>query len=309
MYFPTPIYYATDRQRATSRTADFINQRSKTGALSRGSITVHVAKEVSTPRPMLPPIAPRTFTDEKPLSRDGLRSEISVRPAAQRDVLLFVHGFSVAFSGALEATAGLAQELEFGGPVVAYSWPSEFSVFKYVADLDHSRLSAINLQEFLEELADMPNVGRVHIVAHSMGADAVLEAVDRATLKSKPKRFGHLIFVAADVDPDRFARVVPAIRAASDSVTLYVSSRDWALNASKGLRAGALRLGGSGPAVVVAGVDTIDASDMQGRFGHSYYVDARLVRDIRALLVENRPARDRGLVRTQSAQGVYYKLP
>jgi len=308
-YFPTEIYYATDRQRLSSRKADFINKRSESGRLSRGRLTVSVAKEESTPEPVVPPLAPELFPSETPLSRDGLRAEISARPGAQRDVLVFVHGFRVTFSDAVQAAAGLAQEIKFGGPVIAYSWPSEFNALKYVADLDHSRLSAIDLQEFFEELADTPNVGRLHVVAHSMGSDAVLEAVVRASLKSKPTRFGHLIFVAADVDPDRFARVVPAIRAVSDSVTLYVSSRDWALNLSEGLRAGARRLGDAGPAVVVAGVDTIDASDTRGRFGHSYYVDPRLVRDIRSLLVENRLARDRGLLRVEGAQGVYYKLP
>jgi esterase/lipase superfamily enzyme len=90
-------------------------------------------------------------------------------------------------------------------------------------------------------------------------------------------------------------------------VTLYVSSRDWALNASKGLRVGTRRLGDAGSSpVVVAGVDTIDASDAQGDpLGHSYYLDTHMVRDMRSLLVDNRPARDRGLAR----QGGYYKLP
>jgi esterase/lipase superfamily enzyme len=92
-------------------------------------------------------------------------------------------------------------------------------------------------------------------------------------------------------------------------VTLYASSNDQALLASKAFH-GYPRAGESGTGlVVVEGVETIDASDISGGLlGHSYFAeDRRIMEDIFALLQTGQRADRRfGLEALESDQGRYW---
>jgi len=83
-------------------------------------------------------------------------------------------------------------------------------------------------------------------------------------------------------------------------VTLYVSSNDWALHASKKAYNKYQRLGDANPTpVVVAGIDTIDASGVQTDFvGHSYCLGYRsIVGDLFYLIHQDLRATARNLGR------------
>jgi esterase/lipase superfamily enzyme len=76
-------------------------------------------------------------------------------------------------------------------------------------------------------------------------------------------------------------------------VTLYASSRDWALWASRNYHGGYRRAGDSdGEVVIVPGVDTIDASAVETSLGvgHFYYAENRSVlSDMFYVLREGKP--------------------
>jgi esterase/lipase superfamily enzyme len=86
------------------------------------------------------------------------------------------------------------------------------------------------------------------------------------------------VFAAPDLDAARFARLAATFAGRATGCTLYASSNDRALRASQRW-ARHPRAGQSGPdIVVVAGVDTVDASELDtGLMGHSYYGDRRSV--------------------------------
>ena len=75
---------------------------------------------------------------------------------------------------------------------------------------------------------ELPDL-RLHIIAHSMGAEIGLsvlaELARRGPTASHPK-FGELILSHADVDPGRLARVMPDIKTLGVCVTSYSSAEE-----------------------------------------------------------------------------------
>jgi esterase/lipase superfamily enzyme len=101
---------------------------------------------------------------------------------------------------------------------------------------------------------------------------------------------------APDVDADTFRRdLAPAIVNAAGRVTLYASSNDEALIASRKVH-GYRRAGESGDTmVVVPGVDTVDVSEVDTSFiGHSYYgSNSTVLADLFELMQGSKPADQR----------------
>src|SRR4029079_6791974 len=90
-------------------------------------------------------------------------------------------------------------------------------------------------------------------------------------------------------------RIAPAIVTKAHRITLYASSKDLALYASRQFNSGDPRAGDAGDDVlVIPGIETIDASARDcSLLGHCYYGSSvSILHDIQQLLA-NRPARDR----------------
>lgn len=220
-------------------------------------------------------------------------TSIRSAPAAQRDsAFVFVHGYNVTFEDAALRTAQMAADLDIAAIPVFFSWPSRGNKALYTVDEQSVQVSALDLRQFLEEFADESGVSQVFVIAHSMGSRAATQALkellrDRDDLKGK---FGELILAAPDIDTRIFVReLVPGLAALHQRMTLYSSSKDKALAASKSVH-GYARAGDSDPDVLVMdGVETIDASNIDtGLLGHSYIVNSRvLLTDVALLLGEN----------------------
>ncbi|MGH9600759.1 MAG: alpha/beta hydrolase, partial [Terriglobales bacterium] len=81
---------------------------------------------------------------------DALAAGVSASP--RRELLLFVHGFNYTLAEAAERAGQLQHDLDFTGPTVLYSWPSQESPRKYREDEDSLENSTSTLAEVLEEL-------------------------------------------------------------------------------------------------------------------------------------------------------------
>ena len=197
-----------------------------------------------------------------------------------QDRLLFVHGYNVSFhDGALRA-AQLAFDLEFPGRAMYYSWPSKASLYGYLADSNNVVPSRPAMEAFLEMATR--GAGKLHIIAHSMGNRYTLEALETFLLRHPERRIGHLVLAAPDVDRVEFQARFSGIRERADGVTLYASRHDLALQVSRRVNGG-YRLGdANGELVRQAGLDTVDASQIEAdTLGHSYFGDApQLLGDI-----------------------------
>ena len=117
-------------------------------------------------------------------------------------------------------------------------------------------------------------------------------------------RFHEVVLTAPDIDADVFRRdLAPVIVAAADRVTLYASSNDEALIASRAVH-GYRRAGDSGEnVVVVPGVDTVDVSNVDtSLIGHCYYGNNRTVlADLFELIHSSTPPDQRRWLRSMEA--------
>jgi esterase/lipase superfamily enzyme len=193
-----------------------------------------------------------------------------------KDVFIFVHGFNNTFEDAARRAAQMAYDLDFDGTPMLYSWPSQGSATAYAVDEAAVGISGRRLADFLETVVAQSGAQRIHLIAHSMGNRALIEALQTYLAKRAPDSrrhiFGQILFTAPDVDRDYFTDAIQSLTGAAERITLYASDNDYALRSSQFLH-GAPRAGTAGDVIVqLAGVDSIDMSSVPAdALGHSYF--------------------------------------
>jgi esterase/lipase superfamily enzyme len=248
-----------------------------------------------------------------PQPADQFFSQLSARVAAssEKQAFVFVHGYKVTFAGAARRTAQLAYDLAFNGAPILYSWPSKGKVEAYPADEATVDWTAPHLKKFLEQVATESHAKTVHLIAHSMGNRAVTLALNAIATEraDSPPMFKQVFLAAPDIDVGVFKQLAAKFPSAADRVTLYASSKDEALIASKKFhknpRAGDTRT----VITIVPRVDTIDATAVDtGLWGHSYYGDNRsILTDIfYAIREANPPDKRFGMQRAKSYGLTYW---
>ncbi len=333
-YHPVEVFYGTDRRcafdgdtwdRAQGPKEAYGGQRNEGGELELGTCTVsipfsHEEGELESPG---------LFETEDPAehvlllsihrrTREVFVEQLKTRigRSAEKAALVFVHGYNVSFEDAARRTAQMAFDLDFDGAPVMYSWPSRAGLEDYMVDEANNRWTVPHLQEFLRLVAHETDAEKIHLIAHSMGNRAVTEVLRRFAVETPSDaapRFNQIALVAPDVDADVFRdEIAPAVRGVG-RVTLYASSGDKALKASKKVH-GHPRAGDLSSGVVLAdGVATVDASDVDTSLlraislGHSYFAEKpSVISDLRQLLAGAEPAQRGGLART--GNGKYWKV-
>jgi esterase/lipase superfamily enzyme len=177
-----------------------------------------------------------------------LASHISGRIGVNRDILVFVHGFNNSFAGVRMRAAQIAADSRFGGVPILFTWPSKNELFGYEADKDSAMASRDALEALLEQLAATPGVGKVHILAHSMGAWLTMEALRQASLAGHRDLEGHLgevMLANPDIDMDVFATQMARITPAK--VTVFATANDRALSLSSVIAQSRQRVGAINP--------------------------------------------------------------
>ncbi len=235
-----------------------------------------------------------------------------IRASAQGNAFLFVHGYNVTFQDASRRTAQISYDLGFDGAPVFYSWPSQGTKLGYTVDEQNIEWTQANLKGFLEDFLGRSEVQNVYLIAHSMGNRALTRAV-ASLLAEKPslgQRLKEVILTAPDIDAEVFKRdIAPALTRPGRPITLYASSEDLALAASKKVH-GYPRAGDSGQGLVlVPGIETIDATGTDtSLLGHSYFAETRSVlSDIFYLIRNGQRAEQRfGLQRVDTQAGKYW---
>lgn len=214
----------------------------------------------------------------KPLAEDDYYSQLAayIDGSPTNDVFLFIHGYSTSFEDAARRAAQLAYDLDFDGTPMMFSWPSQASTAAYTVDEAVVRPSGRLLARMLDNIVQQTPAARIHLIAHSMGNRALIEALQTYVvmhgLEDSRGTFDQVVFTAPDVDRDYFLEVMDTIGQVAHRITLYASENDVALKSSKMLH-GASRAGLAGETIItVPGVDTIDMSAVEADLlGHSYF--------------------------------------
>jgi esterase/lipase superfamily enzyme len=223
--------------------------------------------------------------------RQEVRRRLALTP--NQDVFIYVHGFHNSFD---YAASVLAEFWHFGGRIgvpIVYSWPagSPGLLRGYNHDRESGEFTIHHLMQFLRLVVSIPEVERIHVIAHSRGtgvtADALRELVneDRAAGKDPRQslRIGNVVLASPDLDFDVFFQRFVADRfyQAAQHITIYCSQKDKAIGLAQWLFASQRRMGDVRPKDFsddeeqllneMRTYDIVDARVKTGSMGHSYY--------------------------------------
>ena len=188
-------------------------------------------------------LASRSELDEDEF-KSALAAHISGRVGRNRDILLFVHGFNTSAEEARNRLAQIISDSHFGGVGVMFTWPSEGALLAYESDKERATASRDAVERTIADLAATPGVGRVHILAHSMGTWLAMEALRQRAISGHGTLDGHLgdvMLAAPDIDLDVFRQQMARLKGAR--VSVFASSNDRALSLSSTIAGNRPRLG------------------------------------------------------------------
>ena len=242
-------------------------------------------------------------------AREALAEQLALTP--RKEVFIYVHGYHNSFEKAAFAMAELWHFLGRIGVPIIYTWPAGYpGPFGYTYDRESSEFTIYHLREALDFIASFPEVERIHLIAHSRGADVAVAAVRELTLLArgaetdprKKYKIHNLVLAAPDLDLQvATQRIVgDQLVLSVDRFTIYTSPADKAIGFARRLfqsprgRVGTAGLGDVDETIKaamefgrehsptnVAIVNFSGASDADkaqiDRYGHSYFRNAPTV--------------------------------
>lgn len=270
-------------------------------------------------------------------SEDRLRQEVERRleTAPTGEVILFVHGFNETFATAAYTAADLCHFLGRAHVCAFFTWPASATgnpLFSYEKTTESALYSVGHLKKALRTLAQIPDVDRIQLLAHSRGAAVALlalrelsiEAIAAGEEPADAMKLEHLILLSPDVDTEVASQQL-AIFASDPGMTnrwphgylprflngrfaVYSSPKDRALGLSRFLFGSKARVGQMRPEDITDGYREVFARDgnidlvvFEGKrtdfFGHSYFqsnprVSADLIELLRNGTAPGAPGRD-----------------
>jgi esterase/lipase superfamily enzyme len=310
-YFSSSAFYFTDRK-INDTNDGFENKPADSNSPSFGTFTMNVsAGSQSHFDPNVAAFAPApqwiccspsrgedAFTSDIDAKATGQSALVELRKSLEDatrstpTILLFIHGFNTSFEGGAEAASQLSL-LAGSLPHVTlyYSWPSNADMFKYRNDL-HVRVpgSIDHLVDVLTVLTTLPNRAhkRIIVVAHSMGAHLLAEALTRFS-KTNPGYVDSVILFAGDAAPaewvDLETKFQQATAGSRTTLDYFSNADDVPLTISKCFYNGESRIGLLPLLSPPPLLHDVSNNVWWGGLGHYYMVQATAVAEMYARLL------------------------
>jgi esterase/lipase superfamily enzyme len=328
------VFYGTDRSRLSQTTNGvLLSYLAARGPVSYGTATVTLPprhERGSLERPswwrfelVADPAKHVTFKGAVPAqSREAFLADVRsvVAASTEKQAFVFVHGFNTNFEEAALRTAQMHHDLGFDGAPIFWSWASKgrANPMAYFADARAAGQTVDELSKFLTLIAQETGATRVHIIAHSMGNQATIRALDQIAAQTSTTRalFDQVVLCSPDVDRAEFERIASRIQSTSRRTTLYTSSNDRALQVSAILNKSGPRLGDATSGVVTRmGLESIDASKVTTdlfSLNHTFFSSVpSVIGDLHAVLTTPAEPSQRGLleVRTSNQSMASWAIP
>jgi esterase/lipase superfamily enzyme len=229
-----------------------------------------------------------------------IAAHVSGRVGVSRDILLYVHGFNTSLDEARFRVAQIVADGRFSGVPVLFTWNSRGGLFAYESDKESATVARDALEKLIVELSRTPGVGRVHILAHSMGAWLTMEGLRDISISGHPDldgKLGEVMLAAPDIDLNVFRQQMS--RLDPKHVSIFVANDDRALSLASRIAGDRPRLGAMDPnnskdkaELDRLGVAVHDISGLSSDFvGHGAFAEApKIVRQIGAQLTAPRQA-------------------
>lgn len=192
------------------------------------------------------------------IDRAAWLDKVRVAMGGSNEILIYIHGFNtsqVSMLQRLETVESGLRAKGFAGAIVAYDWPSDGSILRYVSDRNDAKTVAPYLvTDGIEPLLTLSPKPKLHILAHSMGTYLTLRAFaafgDSSGPGATPWKIDQVLFSAADSDSawyERGAWGALVLKHRANRLTNYYSPLDDVLamsrNVYNGNRARAGRAG------------------------------------------------------------------
>lgn len=284
-------------------------------------VEVDDVEEFGVLEPTVRPFDPSTERSREPGRRFAEEVNRRLARSDTKDVYIYVHGYKVNFENPILVASELWHFLGYRGAFIAYSWPTKFSMWAYLADLDSALNSSRNLRSLIVHIAENTDAERIHILGYSMGTRLVARTVADLGMYTavfpeedvrSELRLGHVLLVASDIDQSIFGNYLldGALRV-TDSLTIYQSQDDGALGMARRIfgreRTGQVFRNFNEFALeYLEGIPEfrmIDVTEAEGGTdggGHSYLRSSPWVSsDILMAMLYNLEPQDRGLVKRE----------
>lgn len=233
-----------------------------------------------------------------------------MRLSNKDEVVVYVHGVNNSLEDAVLSLADIWHFSGRTGVPIAYSWPAGAGgLFGYFTDRESGEFSVFHLKEFLLQLSEIPELRKIHIVAHSRGSDVTTTALRELIIAVRsqgrnPKtvlKVENLIMAAPDLDFSvvRQRLIAEGFGASVGQITVYMNRGDTALGVAQrlmtGQRLGKLTVDDLQPAEkeifeVIQTVNFVDVEDVSGIAGHAYFrTNRNVLSDIARLIRQSAP--------------------
>ncbi|MCT7663850.1 alpha/beta hydrolase [Shinella kummerowiae] len=226
------ILYVTNRAPSTSAEEKLSYGATRGHSMAYGSVTlahrglsvevVRISKHGEFPQSPYPielthrgPRRVPAVVDAHLRATAALQGEVSERlaKAKRKEVVVFIHGYNNSFDDAAKATGKICNTLSADFVCVSLSWPAGGSggaFYGYNIDRESGEFAVLDLKKAIRTLATADGVERLHLIAHSRGADVLLSALHQLGMESYMTRtsiserykINNVVLFAPDVDLD-----------------------------------------------------------------------------------------------------------
>ena len=251
-----------------------------------------------TPRPVVlingeaqtDPAALETSRITEQLFRAEIRRRLALAP--KPEVVLFVHGYNNDFENAAQTLAELWHFLGREHVPILYTWPAgRGGPSGYIYDRESGEFTVHHLKNLIRSLSGIPEIKRIHMIAHSRGTDVLSSAIRELALVARAAgetasdklRDSHVVLAAPDLDLDVVSQRIVAEQLGREAknITVYTSDEDKAIGLAERLFKSAARIGRLGVEDLQAddlaamekieGISFIDLQESKSVTGHSYF--------------------------------------
>lgn len=252
------------------------------------------------------PDVQRMISQQKRKVRREVASQLA--QVRKKEVIVFVHGVANSFEDGVQSLTNIWHFSERHGVPVLFSWPSSNpGITGYFRDAESGDYSVFHFKEFIRTLSGVPGLERIHIVAHSHGAEIVTTGLRELLIEERARggdankefKIANLILAAPDLD---FGVVQQRLMAehfgpAVGRISVYTNPGDGALSLAQrilsGKRFGRLTsedLTGTELEILqrAGNVAFIRVESTSGKLGHSYFRNSpEVLSDIALTITQN----------------------
>jgi esterase/lipase superfamily enzyme len=223
--------------------------------------------------------------------REVIKSRFEL--TSRKEVFLFIHGVNTDFDLAIRSGAEAWHFFGRQGVPVVYTWPAKGGTpFSYGYDRESGEFTIYHLKQTLRVLSEIPEIEKIHILAHSRGTDITLAALRELVIEARAAgtdsmerlHIYNVALLAADLDIDVASQrvVAEALGPSIGKVTVYINESDKALAVARTLFSSRIRLGDMSPSklsehektVLKEAVNAdfvIFDGKVAGAYGHRYF--------------------------------------